>query len=180
MKGREMDERIARMLEIAKAADQALEPLKPMMERLKPVYEALNSHPLLAIKQLRAPTFLPRERNGPSPAIEHQAHQSNDTNAEPTPSAAISADAGRSIETDQRTRRTRKDPFAEALNEALSSNPDASPIKVKKWIVEHCKPDIQFRDSDQTFTWVAMNGKTEEMNGKAFVARIGRWKRAQK
>jgi hypothetical protein len=109
-----------------------------------------------------------------------------DTSAKPTPSAAISADSGTSIETDQRTRRTRKDPFAEALNEALSSNPDASPIKVKRWIVERYKLDIQFRDSDQKFVWFATNPepngerKEMEMNWKAFVARIGRWKKAQK
>ena len=82
MKRREMDERTTRLLELAKAADQALRPLKPVMERLKPIYEVLNQFPSVPVvtdyKPLRAPGHQAPERNGLATPLEHRAPQNTD------------------------------------------------------------------------------------------------------
>lgn len=83
MKGRQMDEQTTRFLYVAKAVDQALSPLKLMLERLKPLREALDKFPSVPVvtdyKPLRAPGYQSRESGAPLPPLEHRTPQDNDT-----------------------------------------------------------------------------------------------------
>ena len=79
MKRREMDERTTRLLVLAKAADQALRPLKTVMEGLKPIYEVLDkvkSVPVVTdYKPLRAPGYPSRAHSALSPALDDRPSQ---------------------------------------------------------------------------------------------------------
>jgi hypothetical protein len=93
MKGREMDERTARLLNVAKAADQELSPLKPILERLKPLREALDkgykapSVPVVTdCKPLRDPGYQSRESGAPLPPLELRTSQNTEaTSTKTTP-----------------------------------------------------------------------------------------------
>lgn len=71
-----MDERTTRLLEITQAVDRAMGPMKPVLERLKPLNEFRNLHAaLLAVsvvtdwKPLRAPGIQTRAHPEPVPVL---------------------------------------------------------------------------------------------------------------